>query len=126
MFTRTIWFGVGAVAGAGAAAYGFVRFREVTGALAPDQVAGTVVGTARTLGRGAVGAASTASDVAASASGSVRDAVRDAWVEGRREVDDAERRIIAELDRRDRRRRPSDRGVGPASAIGAGEQVGAQ
>ncbi len=53
MFTRMRWFALGAAAGAGTAMYGFVRLRESRGRLAPDRVAETVVGSARTLGHGA-------------------------------------------------------------------------
>ncbi|HVN51008.1 MAG TPA: hypothetical protein VMT43_06220 [Acidimicrobiales bacterium] len=97
MFTRTRWFTIGAatgaVAGAGGVMYGFVRLREAQGRLAPDRVAGSVVGAARTVGHGAWRAGGTVVV-------SVRDAVRDAVAEGREAMADAEARIVEDLDAR--------------------------
>ena len=89
MFKRVIWFSAGAASGAAASVYGYVRLREARGRLAPDRVADTLVGTARTLGSGArvVG-------------GTVGTSVREAVAEGRAAMADAETRIIAELDAR--------------------------
>jgi hypothetical protein len=91
MFKRVVWFTVGAATGAGASVYGYVRLREASGRLAPDRVADTFVGTARTLGDGArsVGLA-------------VGDSVREAVGQGRAAMVDAEARITAELDARPR------------------------
>src|SRR5215831_15397042 len=97
MFKRTRWFtmgvATGVVVGAGGTMYGFVRFREAQGRLAPDRVAGTVVGAARTVGHGAWRAGGTVA-------GSMRLAVRDAVAEGREAMADAEQRITDDLDRR--------------------------
>ena len=89
MFKRVVWFTIGAATGAGASVYGYVRLREESGRLAPDRLAGTLVGTARTVGGGArsVGVA-------------VGDSVREAVVQGRAAMLDAEARITAELDAR--------------------------
>jgi len=91
MFKRTIWFTVGAASGAGASVYAYVRMREERGRLAPDRVADTLVGTARTVGRGArtVGLV-------------VGDNVRAAMADGRSAMEEAEVRITAELDGRPR------------------------
>ncbi len=91
MFKRTIWFTVGAASGAGASVYAYVRLREERGRLAPDRVADTLVGTVRTVGRGArtVGLA-------------VGDNVRAAVADGRLAMADAEDRITAELEGRPR------------------------
>jgi len=97
MFKRTRWFTIGAmtgaVAGAGSMMYGYVRLREAQGRLAPDRVAGSVVGAARTVGHGAWRAGGTVA-------GSVRVAVRDAVAEGREAMADAEQRIVDDLDTR--------------------------
>ena len=87
MFKRVIWFGAGAASGAAATVYGYVRLREARGRLAPDRVADTLVGTARTVGGGAI-----------TAGGAVSESVRGAWSEGRAAMADAESRIAAELD----------------------------
>ena len=91
MFKRTIWFTVGAASGAGASVYAYVRLREERGRLAPDRVADTLVGTARTVGRGArtVGLV-------------VGDNLRAAVADGRGAMAEAEDRITAELDGRPR------------------------
>ncbi len=92
MFKRTRWFTVGVVTGVGTAAYGFVRLRESQSRLAPDRVAETVVGAARTVGHGARRAGG-------AAAGSVRTSLREAVAEGREAMADAELRIAADLDR---------------------------
>jgi hypothetical protein len=92
MFKRVRWFGVGVVAGAGTAAYGFVRLRESRSRLAPDRVAETVVGAARTVGR-SVGHG------ARKAGGAAAVSWREAVAEGRTAMADAEERITADLDR---------------------------
>ena len=92
MFKRTRWFTVGVVTGVGTAAYGFVRLRESQSRLAPDRVAETVVGAARTVGNGARRAGG-------AAAGSVRTSLREAVAEGREAMADAEQRITADLDR---------------------------
>jgi hypothetical protein len=95
MFKRTVWFTVGAVGGAvtgaGATVYGFVRLRESRGALSPDRMAVVLVGTARAVGRStrAVGE-------------SARSSLRDAVTEGRLAMAEAELRIIEELEGGDR------------------------
>ena len=110
MLRRTRWFTIGAVTGvvtgAGGAMYGFVRLREVQGRLAPDRVAGTVVGAARSVGKVGVRAG-------VKAGGTVRAAVRDAVAEGRTAMADAEARITDDLDRRTVVRTP---GRGEAAA----------
>lgn len=88
MFKRTRWFGMGAVAGAGAVMYSFVRLRESRERLNPENVADVVVSTARTVGHGALRASSV-----------VASSVREAVVEGREAMVEAEERIIADLDR---------------------------
>jgi len=89
MFKRLIWFSAGAAGGAAASVYGYVRLREAKGRLAPDQVADTLVGSARSLGRGARLAGAT-----------MGTSMREAVAEGRAAMADAETRIIAELDAR--------------------------
>jgi hypothetical protein len=89
MFKRVIWFTAGAASGAAASVYGYVRLREARGRLAPERVADTLVGTARTLGSGA-----------RTVGGTVGTSVREAVAEGRAAMADAESRIIAELDAR--------------------------
>ena len=91
MFKRVVWFTAGAASGAAASVYGYVRLREARGRLAPDRVADTLVGTARTVGRGArtVGLV-------------VGDNLRAAVADGRGAMADAEDRITAELDGRPR------------------------
>ncbi|MGZ4728096.1 MAG: hypothetical protein ACXWB2_10300 [Acidimicrobiales bacterium] len=91
MFKRTIWFTVGAASGAGASVYAYVRLREERGRLAPDRVADTLVGTARTVGRGArtVGLV-------------VGDNVRAAVADGRSAMTEVEARITAEIEGRPR------------------------
>ena len=89
MFKRVVWFSVGAVTGAGASVYGYVRLREARGRLAPDQVADTLVGTARTVGSGV-----------RSVGGTVGTSMREALAEGREAMADAEARIVADLDTR--------------------------
>ena len=98
MFKRVVWFTAGAASGAAASVYGYVRLREARGRLAPDRVADTLVGTARTLGSGAK-----------TVGGAVGTSVRDAWSEGRAAMADAESRITAELDARP----PGPRRLGP-------------
>ena len=114
MLRRTRWFTIGAVTGvvtgAGGAMYGFVRLREVQGRLAPDRVAGTVVGAARSVGKVGVRAGVKAG---VKAGGTVRAAVRDAVAEGRTAMADAEARITDDLDRRTVVRTP---GRGEAAA----------
>ena len=92
MLKRVRWFSMGMVAGVGATAYGFVRLRETTSRLAPDRVAETMVGTARTVGRGAW---RTGGQLA----GTVGEAWRDAVAEGRDAMAEAEAEILADLDR---------------------------
>jgi hypothetical protein len=87
MLKRLRWFTVGVAAGAGTAMYGFVRLRESRGRLAPDRVAETVVGAARSVG----GSARTAGDALGAS-------LRDAFAEGRGAMAEAEQRIIADLD----------------------------
>jgi hypothetical protein len=96
MFKRVVWFTAGAVSGAGVSVYGYVRLREARGRLAPDRVADTLVGTARTVGSGvrSVGGA------ARSAGGAVGVSMREALSEGRTAMADAEARIVADLDAR--------------------------
>src|SRR3954449_5330472 len=100
MFKRVIWFSAGAAtgaaAGAGAAVYGYVRLREARGRLAPDRVADTLVGGARSVG----GAAVAVGGAARSAGGVVSTSVREAFSEGRSAMADAEARIVADLDAR--------------------------
>ena len=106
MFKRTVWFTVGlvggAVTGAGATAYGFVRWREARGALAPDRVADTLVSTARTVGSSARGMGASVGSSGRAVSATARANVREALIEGRLAMAEAELRIIAELERRDR------------------------
>ncbi len=108
MFKRTVWFTAGlvggAVTGAGATAYGFVRWREARGALAPDRVADTLV--SHGPHGGLVGTPWSSRPAARRAN------VRDAVTEGRLAMAEAELRIIEELDRRDRRRRSPDGAAG--------------
>jgi hypothetical protein len=92
MFKRARWFSVGVVVGAGSAMYGFVRLRETSGRLAPDRVAETMVGTARTVGRGA---RRTGGQLA----GTVGLAWRDAVAESRDAIAEGEAQILADLDR---------------------------
>jgi hypothetical protein len=87
MFKRTRWFSVGLVVGAGSAAYGFVRLRESTSRLAPDRLAETMVGTARTVGRGV-------RRRGGQLSGSVGASWRDAVAEGRLAMAEAEAEIL--------------------------------
>jgi hypothetical protein len=89
MFKRVVWFSVGAVTGASASVYGYVLLREARGRLAPDRVADTLVGTARSVG-----------GAARSAGGTVGTSVREALSEGREAMADAEARIAADLDAR--------------------------
>ncbi len=89
MFKRARWFTVGAAAGAGAVMYSFVRLRESRDRFSPENVADTVVGTARAAGH-------TARRATVVLGSSVRDAVG----EGRVAMLEAEERIIADLDRR--------------------------
>ena len=115
MFKRTVWFTVGvvggAVTGAGATVYGFVRLREARGALAPDRVADTLVSTARTVGASMGSSARTVSLSTRAARDTARASVRDAMSEGRQAMAEAEARIIEELDGRDRRRHDSPDGA---------------
>jgi hypothetical protein len=96
MFKRVVWFSVGAVTGASASVYGYVLLREARGRLAPDRVADTLVGIARSVGSGvrSVGGATR------SAGGTVGTSVREALSEGREAMADAEARIAADLDAR--------------------------
>jgi hypothetical protein len=120
MFKRTVWFTVGmvggAVTGAGATAYGFVRWREARGALAPDRVADTLVSTARTVGASVGSSARTVGSSSRAVRDSARANVRDAVAEGRLAMAEAESRIIDELDRRDHRG-----ALSPDGAAGLGQ-----
>jgi hypothetical protein len=78
---RVFWFTAGTVAGFGGTIYAYARVREARGRFAADRLADTVsesvVGTARVM----------------------QATVRDAVVEGRAAMEEAERRIRADLDR---------------------------
>jgi hypothetical protein len=89
MLHRTRWFAVGAVVGAGAVMYSFVRLRETRDRFSPESVADTVVGTARAAGQSA-----------RRATGVLGSSMRDAMGEGRVAMLEAEERIIADLDGR--------------------------
>jgi hypothetical protein len=101
MFKRTVWFTVGAVTGAvtgaGASVYAYVRLREERGRLAPDRVADSLVDSARTVGRGARA-------VGSAVGGNVRAAV----AEGREAMAEANDRIVADIERRPRPARPGE------------------
>jgi hypothetical protein len=88
MLKRTRWFSVGAMAGAGAVMYTFVRWRETRDHFSPQGVAGTFVGSARSAGSGARRAAS-----------SIGITMREAVSEGRTAMSEAEARITADLER---------------------------
>jgi hypothetical protein len=115
MFKRTIWFTVGAASGAGASVYAYVRLREERGRLAPDRVADTLVGTARTMGRGARTVGLT-----------VGDNVRAAVADGREAMAEANDRIVADIERRPRPARRDELIARARPDSGAGEARRAQ
>ncbi len=80
--TRTIWFAAGVVSGAAGTVYGYARYREARGRFAADRLADTV------------------SESAIRSARNLRGTVLQALDEGRVAMDEAEERIIADLESR--------------------------